>query len=95
MTFEEFQETLNDKVMPKSIAPGLQVLWLDAKGEWDKAHDICGQIKTEQGAHLHAYLHRVEGDLSNAAYWYNRANRPVSDSALKAEWKELAHANLI
>ena len=90
MTLEEFSLSLSEKTMPEDLLPGLQVLWQDANGNWDAAHDICNDISTETGSWLHAYLHRVEGDLSNAAYWYRKANHPVKNSPLKEEWEELA-----
>ncbi len=40
---------------------------------------------------MHAYLHRKEGDLSNARYWYARAGRPVAGGTLEAEWEALVH----
>jgi hypothetical protein len=73
----------------------LQALWWDARGHWDRAHALA-QVDEEdrQCAWVHAYLHRKEGDLSNAAYWYRRAGQPVADSSLSAEWRVLAKAVL-
>jgi len=42
------------------------------------------------GAAVHAYLHRKEGDLSNAGYWYARAGRAMPVGTLEAEWRALA-----
>ena len=42
----------------------------------------------------HAYLHRVEGDESNAAYWYRRAGKPFCELALEEEWRQIADALL-
>ena len=67
-----------------------QALWWDAKGEWDKAHGCAQADESRDGAAVHAYLHRVEGDLSNAGYWYNRAGRTARTDALAAEWEDLA-----
>ena len=55
------------------VAPALRALWLDAKGDFDGAHCIAQDIHDADGARVHAYLHRKEGDLSNAGYWYRRA----------------------
>ena len=38
----------------------------------------------------HAYLHRKEGDLANAGYWYRRAGQPVAQDAFAAEWLAIA-----
>jgi hypothetical protein len=40
-------------------------------------------------AWVHAYLHRVEGDLPNAGYWYRTAGKPVEKGALDAEWNAI------
>ena len=69
----------------------LQSLGWAQKGNWEKAHDIAQDEGSKDGDWVHAYLHRVEGDLGNAAYWYNRASRPVKQTeCLQEEWKELA-----
>jgi hypothetical protein len=81
-----------------SPAPRLDVplaaLWWAAKGAWDKAHQIVQDETTPDAAWVHAYLHRVEGDLSNAGYWYRRAARPVATNSLEAEWEEIVSALL-
>ncbi|MDG0965287.1 MAG: hypothetical protein P8P49_01095 [Opitutales bacterium] len=69
----------------------LKALWWVQKGDWVKAHDIAQDEGTMQGDWIHAYLHRLEGDLGNAAYWYSRASRPVKQNeCLDEEWKEIA-----
>ena len=70
--------------------PAGLALWWDAKGDWAKAHGCAQDEKTPTGAAVHAYLHRVEGDLSNAGYWYNRAGRPAETGPLAVEWEQLA-----
>jgi hypothetical protein len=67
----------------------LQSLWHDGRGEWDKAHDVAQDINTPDGSWIHAYLHRKEGDRSNAKYWYNRANRTMPTYSLEQEWEEM------
>lgn len=64
-------------------------LELEKSGEWDEAHRIVQEKEGQYAYLIHAYLHRVEGDLSNARYWYSRANVPPSDSSLKQEWDYL------
>ncbi len=57
----------------------------ERSGNWDAAHRIVQSIDTPEAAWIHAYLHRVEGDLGNAAYWYRRAGRPGCTGSLEAE----------
>lgn len=74
---------------PDELTPPQRVLWLDARGDWDAAHDLAQDMGGRDGALLHAYLHRVEGDLPNASYWYRRAGEPVFDGAIADEWASL------
>jgi len=79
---------------PAALTPPLQALWHDARGDWESAHRVAQDIDDDLGAWIHAYLHRKEGDLGNAAYWYRRAGRPVASGALDAEWDAIATALL-
>ena len=88
MTLEEFQATLHDATAP-SVSPLLVALWHDARGDWDRAHSIAQDIDEADAALVHAYLHRKEGDLGNAGYWYRRAHRPVATDSLKSEWTRI------
>jgi hypothetical protein len=74
---------------PKPDDQYLAVLWLDANGKWDRAHDLADSRNDKDSAWLHAYLHRKEGDEWNARYWYNRAGRPFPLISLEEEWKVL------
>ena len=74
---------------PADLSDPLRVLWLDAAGDWEGAHDVAQDMPGPAGAQLHAYLHRVEGDLGNAGYWYHRAGVSVRSDALEAEWHDL------
>src|SRR5690554_3804520 len=95
MTFQEFQNTLNAATPPPHLHLALQALWQDAKGEWDAAHKLCQAREGEPSCDwVHAYLHRKEGDLSNAGYWYRRANKPVSTQSLEQEWESIVQALL-
>ncbi|MEZ4900279.1 MAG: hypothetical protein R2822_00120 [Spirosomataceae bacterium] len=80
-----------DEVTPPANCPVLvQALWYDAKGDWDKAHDIAQSKEgTRDYDHLHAYLHRKEGDEWNAGYWYRRARAEMPSYPLAQEWEEL------
>ena len=93
MTLDEFQGTLRSDT-PPAVAPLLRALWHDARGDWDAAHHVAQEIDDESGAWVHAYLHRKEGDLGNAAYWYGRANQPVATDSLEAEWDRITTALL-
>ena len=88
MTLTEFQSTLNTGV-PPDVAPLLLALWHDARGDWDRAHAIAQDVDDADGALVHAYLHRKEGDDGNAAYWYRRARRPVPTDSLQSEWTRI------
>ena len=76
------------------LPPLLRALWHDAQGDWTAAHETAQDIHTPDGAWVHAYLHRREGDLGNAAYWYRRAGKPVATGPLPPEWDAIAIALL-
>ena len=67
----------------------LRALWLAGRGEWDQAHEIAQSEDTRNGAWVHAYLHRAEGDMNNANYWYRQAHRPLQTGDLRAEWETI------
>ena len=94
MTLSEFKRTVSADRPPHGMAPALRALWHDARGEWNAAHDTAQSIEDESGAWVHAYLHRKEGDASNAAYWYRRARQPVATDPLDVEWDRIALALL-
>jgi len=93
MTLAEFKATLSS-TMPPAVRPLLVALWHDARGDWEQAHRVAQEIDDRHGAWVHAYLHRKEGDLGNAAYWYGRADQPAATDALDAEWARIAAALL-
>ncbi|WP_271572369.1 hypothetical protein [Bradyrhizobium sp. CCBAU 11386] len=78
---------------PDLNAP-LAGLWWAAKGDWDRAHKIVQDESSREAAWVHAYLHRVEGDLGNAGYWYRQAGQPTAKDSLEAEWQRIATALL-
>ena len=92
MTEQEFRDSLSEPQPPSSASLALQAMWYDAKGNWEKAHTLAQAQDDRTGAWVHAYLHRVEGDPSNAGYWYRRAERPVSQMTLEQEWEEIVSA---
>jgi hypothetical protein len=94
MDLDVFKASLSGDKPPAGLGKAVAGLWWDAKGNWDKAHD-CAQAQGDRdGAWLHAYLHRKEGDAENAAYWYRRAGRPAATGALAREWEAIARAFL-
>ena len=92
---EAFLESLRSEGPPAGLDLALTALWRDAKGDWTKAHESAQQDEGPRGSWVHAYLHRKEGDASNAAYWYGRAGRPVAQGPLTDEWLEIAQALLV
>lgn len=72
----------------------LEALWWDARGDWRRAHEIAQEIDSDDAALIHAYLHRKEGDLINAGYWYRRAGAQTATDALQAEWERIVRALL-
>ncbi len=94
MTFDEFTKTVADEKPSPEISEALVSLWWDKKGDWGTAHSIAQDIPTEQGSAVHAYLHREEGVLWNADYWYSRAGRVRPDIPLDQEWKLLVEEML-
>ncbi len=94
MTFEEFTESIANERPDSGLSETLASLWWDKKGDWDTAHSIAQDIPTKQGSAVHAYLHREEGVLWNADYWYSRAGRVRPDISLEEEWMQLVHEML-
>jgi hypothetical protein len=89
MTADEFSASLAGDAPPQQLAPVARALWLAGKGDWDGAHALVGDLETRAAAAVHAHLHRQEGDLDNARYWYGRAQRDVARGPLEEEWRAL------
>ena len=89
MTLEELKHSLSADSPPLGSPTLIQALWHDAKGNWHAAHQLAQSIDGEDGAWVHAYLHRKEGDHSNASYWYHRAGKPMPVLTLEDEWAML------
>ena len=90
MDVATFRQSLTADAPPPGLSLAVQALWWDAKGDWDRAHECAQEQDDAVGAAVHAYLHRKEGDLSNAAYWYRRAGRAVESGTLLEEWNRIA-----
>ena len=89
MTFQEFKESLSNSKPLENISQNLLALWQDANGKWDEAHTIVQKTSRLEGDWIHAYLHRKDGDLSNASYWYSRVGKSFPEKSLNQEWEEL------
>ena len=90
----DFRESLSATQPASDLAPALAALWWGAKANWDMAHRLVQDEDTADAAWVHAYLHRVEGDLGNAGYWYRRAGKPMAKDSLEAEWERIVSALL-
>jgi len=91
MSFENFAQSATP---PAGLGPALLALWHDMRGDWDRAHELAQADKGRDGAWVHAYLHRKEGDTMNAGYWYARAGKPVVMGELAVEREAIARALL-
>ncbi len=89
MDTAEFRRSLAAKAPPAGLNKLAQALWHDAKGDWNRAHEIVQSVKGKAGARVHAYLHRKEGDLDNAGYWYERSGTKPPQASLAGEWDAL------
>jgi DNA polymerase III delta prime subunit len=96
MTLEEFKQLIEkERSLLESLPKALQALCYDNQGDWHKAHEIVQNASDADSAWVHAYLHRKEGDLSNARYWYNRTSKSEFQGSLEQEWEQIARELLI
>jgi len=93
-TIENFKSSLSGTQPPAGLSVYLKALWHDAKGNWDKAHHMIDNLEDLKAYWVHAYLHRKEGDLWNAEYWYKKAGELMPDYSLEKEWEEIVGALL-
>lgn len=94
MTAQELIAAATQKTPLGGATQTQECLWLAGSGDWHAAHDLCEHLPHPDGSWIHAHLHRQEGDLSNAQYWYHRANKPMPETSLsiQQEWQQLVHA---
>lgn len=92
MNKDDFKASLAAASPPESLSPALTALWWQRNGDWEKAHEAAQSDDGADAAWVHALLHREEGDLSNAGYWYRRAKRDVCDASLEDEWEAIVSA---
>lgn len=94
-TIEAFRSSVSATAPPADVGPALEALWWLKRGDWDRAHKCVQGHEGEADCDwVHAHLHRQEGDMSNAQYWYRRADKPVPGVSLQDEWSEIATAML-
>ncbi len=84
-----FKRSLSSQRPAPGLSPALEALWWAGKDDWDKAHKIVMDEADNDSAWVHAYLHRVEGALDNARYWYRQARRKTASGELAAEWSAI------
>lgn len=94
MTPAALRLTLSQAAPPRDVDTAVAALWWAKKGDWHKAHRLVMDEAARAAAWVHAYLHRVEGDIDNAHYWYRQARRPAADGDLDAEWDAIVAALL-
>lgn len=92
MTYDSFYESLQNSKPASKMSVHLTALWLDANGDWIGAHELIQDLSDKNSAWIHAYLHRKEGDIFNADYWYRRAGKQRPNVGLTEEWENLAKA---
>jgi hypothetical protein len=94
MTYEEFRTSLAFDDPPPDMPPLVAALWHLDKDDWHAAHEIAQSIESREAAWVHAHLHRVEGDIWNADYWYRRADRTRPEASLEDERAAIVKALL-
>ena len=88
-TLAEFKTSLNADQPMGGLSVQLKSLWFDGKGDWNQAHAQVDHLNDQQSAWVHAYLHRKEGDIGNADYWYRKARQRRPNVSLEEEWEQL------
>lgn len=90
-TLSEFKSSLNNTAPDAALSPQLISLWFDGRGDWHTAHEQVDHMSDRTSAWVHAYLHRKEGDIWNADYWYNKAGKTRPHFSLDEEWEQLVN----
>ena len=94
MDIAAFRASLTSPNPPTGLGLALQALWRDGKGDWESAHELAQRDEGGAGDWVHAYLHRKEGDVGHAGYWYRRAGKPTAKGSLDEEWSAITAALL-
>ena len=87
MDYNSFNYTLDMGQPPEEFHEAVKALWWERKGKWEKAHEIIQNLEGADAAWVHAYLHRKEGDIVNANYWYARAGREIGEGDIIEEFR--------
>jgi hypothetical protein len=93
MTTKAFKDSLGLSQPPGGLTSQEEALWWAGKGDWNKAHHIVQDLPDSFSARIHAFLHRQEGDLSNARYWYDRAGSQMPATSIDQEWDDLVESH--
>src|SRR5690606_30968213 len=91
LTFQDFITSIQNGELPADSPLHIQALWHDGRGDWEKAHSLIDHLEDLDSSHIHAYLHRKEGDVWNADYWYRKAGKSRPSISLEEEWKRLVN----
>ena len=91
MDLHTFKESLYSPESPKNISVYLDALWHDGKGDWNGSHELIQDVPDKNASWIHAYLHRKEGDIWNADYWYNKGGKKRPSLSLEQEWEQLVN----
>lgn len=89
-----FLDSLSNEQPPANVRILLHGVWHGLRGNWEQAHEIAQEDDTPEGAWVHAWLHRIEGDVANAGYWYRRAGRPIAVGDTRREGEIIAETFL-
>jgi hypothetical protein len=89
---DSFVLSLGRDEPPSFATPMLRAVWHGLRGDWDAAHELAQAQDDAEGAWVHAWLHRIEGDVGNADYWYRRAGQPARRDDTRDEGLEIARA---
>lgn len=88
-TLTEFKESLDSEQPIIGLSAQLKSLWYDGRGDWNRAHAQVDHLTDQESEWVHAYLHRKEGDIWNADYWYGKAKQIRPNMSLEEEWELL------
>lgn len=89
LTIDDFKNSILKGELPTEIPLHIEALWYDGRGDWEKAHSLIDHLNDSVSSHIHAYLHRKEGDGWNADYWYRKAGKSKPNISLEKEWEDL------
>ena len=91
-SYDAFVLSLDRDEPPPFATALLRAVWYGLRGDWNAAHEIAQAQDDAEGAWVHAWLHRIEGDAGNARYWYQRSRRPWRSDDIRVEGQQIAMA---